>query len=92
MAMTINNPNCQILAYFLKRTDLAVSALAGSNAAVKEFALYAVGGFGYGSVKATPAASFDARADIAYALSIGYQINKVLGVEAGCMLCLQGLI
>jgi opacity protein-like surface antigen len=69
----------------LLASTFAVSALAGSHAAVKESGFYAVGGFGYGSIRETPAASFDTRADIAYALSVGYQINKVLGVEAGYM-------
>ena len=69
----------------LLASTFAVSALAGSHTAVKESGLYAVGGFGYGSVRATPAAEFDTRADFAYALSVGYQINKMLGVEAGYM-------
>lgn len=69
----------------LLASTFAVSALAGSHTAVKESGFYAVGGFGYGSVRATPAADFDTRADFAYALSVGYQINKTLGVEAGYM-------
>ena len=77
----------------LLASTFAVSALAGSHTAVKESGLYAVGGFGYGSVRATPADlsadslynEFDTRADFAYALSVGYQINKTLGVEAGYM-------
>ena len=69
----------------LLASTFAVSALAGSHTAVKESGLYAVGGFGYGSVRATPAADYDTRADFAYALSVGYQINKTLGVEAGYM-------
>lgn len=69
----------------LLASTFAVSALAGSHTAVKESGLYAVGGFGYGSIRATPAAQFDTRADFAYALSLGYQINKTLGVEAGYM-------
>ena len=72
----------------------AVSALAGLHTAVKESGFYAVGGFGYGSMRAAPDYSLvpgllgpdiDSRAGIAYALSVGYQINKILGVEAGYM-------
>ncbi len=67
---------------------LAVSALAGAGMSLKKPGFYAVSGLGYGATSVPPGyekSFFKSRDSLVYALSVGYQINKALGVEVGYM-------